>query len=139
MSIVDDFPAQPTPLTEQVRITEIEEVGDDLHVLSHVTVDRNNPILAGHYPEQAVFPGVCLIECAHHTVLITARSLGFAPVMEAVSVARFKDTVLPGDTVSIHARITRRDAVWTAMATLHGERGLAAKVTLRYNLTGGVS
>lgn len=139
MPIMDAVPARPTPLTEHVRIIDIEDVGDNLRVLARVTVDPNNPILAGHYPGLPIFPGVCLIECAHHAVLIAGRSRGFTPTMSAVSSARFKDAVLPGDTLNIQIEITRSHTSWTAAATLHGRRGPAAKVTLRYNLLGGFS
>lgn len=139
MPIIGDFPAPPTPLTEQVEVVEIKEEGDDLRVTARVRIDPSNPILAGHYPGQPIFPGVCLIECAHHTVLIAAHSLGCTPIMVAVAKARFRDAVLPGDTVGIHAQITRGDTEWTAVTTLNGEHGLAAKVTLRYNVSGDYS
>lgn len=139
MSSSEAVPAQPTPLTEHIQVTELEHVGDDLRVLARLTVDPNNPILAGHYPGLPIFPGVCLIECAHCTVLAVARSCGSTATMEALSTARFLDAVFPGDTVSVQALITRSETRWKAAATLHSQRGPAAKVTLHYHVSGGVS
>src|SRR5882672_6464330 len=107
MSMTDAAIARPTPLTEHVQVTDIQQVGDDLCVLAHVTIDPSNPILTGHYPGRPIFPGVCLIECANVTVLIAAHSCGVVPILETVPTARFRSTVLPGQTVRIQALITR--------------------------------
>lgn len=127
---------RPSPLTEQVRLVEATYVDQDLQVLANVVVDRDNPILAGHYPGMPIFPGVCLIECAHHAVLLAARTQNLEPRLEAVPSARFLDTVFPSDAVSIQVRIATSQARWRAVARLHTERGLAAKVTLVYRLHG---
>jgi len=137
--VTDALLTQPTPLTERVKVVEIEHQGADIRVLASVTVDPSNPVLAGHYPGLPIFPGVCLIECAHHAVLMTARSLGVAPIMSGVSTARFLDAVFPGDVVGIQALITRSDTAWQAAVTLHGQHGLAAKVTLLYQVPGDES
>lgn len=128
--------ARPSPLTEHVRLAETTYANDELHILANVVVDRDNPVLAGHYPGMPIFPGVCLIECAHHAVLLAAGSRNLEPALEAVPSARFLDAVFPTDAVSIHVRIATSQARWHAVARLHSERGLAAKVTLVYGLHG---
>ena len=137
--MTDSVLAQPTPLTEQVRVSEIRETGSGLHVLAQVTIDPNNPILAGHYPGRPIFPGVCVIECAHHAVLIAAHSCGFRPIMKAILSARFRNAVFPGDVLAIQLVITRNDAWWDVAATLQSERGQVAKAKLRYSVCGGDS
>lgn len=134
---MDSALGQPSPLTERVRIAETTYANDELQVRADVVVDRANPILAGHYPGMPIFPGVCLIECAHHAVLLAARDRNLAPALEAVATARFLEPVFPGDAVSIQLRIAKDATRWKAAARLHCPRGLAARLTLHYRLSGG--
>lgn len=134
---MDSVLSQPSPLTERVRVAETTYANEELQVRADVVVDRDNPILAGHYPGMPIFPGVCLIECAHHAVLLAARSRGLAPALEAVATARFLEPVLPGDAVSIQLRIAKEATRWKVSARLHSPRGLAARLTLHYRPSGG--
>jgi 3-hydroxyacyl-[acyl-carrier-protein] dehydratase len=137
--LMDAVLTQPTPLTEDVRIAEISQGEEGLEVLAHVIVDPDNPILAGHYPGMPIFPGVCLIECAHRTVLLAMVSSGHTPVLEAVLSARFKAAVYPKDLVSIRARMTSDERTLNVTATLHSRQLLAAKVALLYGLAEGAA
>jgi 3-hydroxyacyl-[acyl-carrier-protein] dehydratase len=128
----------PTPLTEQVRVTAVEPApGDGVRISALVTVDPDNPILAGHYPGLPIFPGVCLIECAHRTVLAAVRPGSPVPDLAAVLTARFLDTAFPGDEIRIRTEVTKGAGQWLAAAELRGDRGLVAKLSLRYRLPGG--
>lgn len=139
MPVTDLAATQPTPLTEDVRITGIETSGDCVIVSARVTVDPANPVFAGHYPGLPIFPGVCLIECLHRTVLATPWPPGAVLILEAVRSARFLAPVFPGDEISAQVRVTRAARQWTAAGALHGRQGVVARITLRYRLSRGVS
>ncbi|HEY2579852.1 MAG TPA: hypothetical protein VGI74_26365 [Streptosporangiaceae bacterium] len=139
MPVTDLAAAQPTPLTEDVRVTSVEFSGQDTIVSARIVVDPANPVFAGHYPGLPIFPGVCLIECLHRTVLAAPRPPDATLILVAVQTARFLAPVFPGDHISAQARITPAAQRWTAVGALHGDRGLAARVTLRYHLSGGGS
>ena len=63
---------------------------------SRFTLDPAEPLLAGHYPGFPIFPGVCLVECAHRTSLAALDGPGRLTEVES---ARFLGPVFPGDTV----------------------------------------
>jgi 3-hydroxyacyl-[acyl-carrier-protein] dehydratase len=130
---------QPTPLTERLQILSVETVDNGFNVLANTIVDPDNPILAGHYPGAPIFPGVCLIECAHRAVLLAALANGLTAVLQAVPSARFLDAVRPRDALSIQAGITRDDPHWNVTAKLHSQRALAAKVNLLYRVREGTA
>lgn len=127
----------PSPLTEQVRVTDVA-LGPDgrIRVSALVTIDPDNPILAGHYPGLPIFPGVCLVECTHRTVLAAVPPGGVPPVLESVRTARFQDTVFPGDEIRIQTEVTTSADAWLVTAVLQGERGLAARISLSYRPPG---
>lgn len=125
--------AGPTPLTEEVRVTAVEPVpGGGTRVVADVEVDGSNPILAGHYPGLPIFPGVCLIECVHRTVLAAARASAVPPTLERVVTARFLDTVFPGEQIAIRTLVVPTAGRWMVSATVDGRRGVAARIDLRY-------
>ncbi|HEY1575350.1 MAG TPA: hypothetical protein VGG05_28760 [Pseudonocardiaceae bacterium] len=129
------LPGRLAVLTENVRVTDYQSVGDaGARVSAQVTVDRDNPTFMGHYPGLPVFPGVCQIDCVHRTVLAAAEIEGVTPVLTTMSMARFLSVVSPGDELHIDTAIARAGAEWRVDGTLHGQRGPVARVRLRYRL-----
>jgi 3-hydroxyacyl-[acyl-carrier-protein] dehydratase len=129
------MPGRLAVLTENVRVTDYESVGDtDIRVSAQVTVDRDNPTFVGHYPGLPVFPGVCQVDCVHRTVLAAAEIEGVTPVLTTMSMARFRHVVSPCDEIRIDTAIARADTEWRVDGTLHGQRGPVARVRLRYRL-----
>lgn len=129
---------QVPPLIEPVRVTAVEPApGDRVRVSALVTVDPDNPIFAGHYPGLPIFPGVCLIECTHRTVLATVRPGSVAPAVAAVRTARFLEPVFPGDELRIRTDVRKDAGWWEAAAEFRGDRGVVATIRLRYRLPGG--
>lgn len=127
----------PTPLTEQIQVTTVQPYPHDrVRVSAVVTVDPENPIFAGHYPGLAIFPGVCLIECAHRTVLAAVRPGGATPVLETVRTARFLEPVFPGDQLRIRTEVTTGTDRWEVAAELQRGEDTVATLSLRYRLPG---
>lgn len=94
------------------RVLEISE-GEELLVVAEKLVSANEPFLQGHFPDMPVMPGVLLVEAMAQTAGLgvrwrwpETRDRGVALV--AVDRARFRRPVLPGDTLTIRARMKRR-------------------------------
>ncbi|MFH9044665.1 3-hydroxyacyl-ACP dehydratase FabZ family protein [Streptomyces sp. NPDC017966] len=107
--------------------------GDDGSAAVRVVVSPDEPVFAGHYPDFPIFPGVCVVECAHRGALATAPE----PVeLSAVHSARFTGPAFPGDVLDFHLKWRRRDGGWQVSATAVTARGDAASMRLRYRSAG---
>ncbi|NQY62426.1 MAG: 3-hydroxyacyl-ACP dehydratase FabZ [Alteromonadaceae bacterium] len=93
------------------------EPGKWLHAIKNVTI--NEPIFNGHFPEIAIFPGVLILESMAQATGI----LGFKTEPErgenemylfaSIEQARFKQPVIPGDTMHLHVELLKeRRGMW---------------------------
>lgn len=85
--------------------------------IKNVTV--NEPFFQGHFPRQAVFPGVLIVEAMAQTAaVLTVFSLGAEAegklvYFMSVDEARFRKPVVPGDQMHIHVKLEKnRGNVW---------------------------
>lgn len=109
-------------------------------------------VFAGHFPGFPIFPGVCVVEYVQRGALATLPEPG--AVLAAVESARFLGPVFPGSTLSCEFTWTRderderkeqheqheRGAApggWRCRAVATTERGLAARVRLRFTAPAG--
>jgi 3-hydroxyacyl-[acyl-carrier-protein] dehydratase len=102
-----------------LMIDRLEDIilGESAVGTKNVTI--NEPFFQGHFPAQAVMPGVLIVEAMAQTaaalVMYTLGSEAHGKVVYFMSVddARFRKPVVPGDTVKIHVqRIQNRRSVW---------------------------
>lgn len=93
-------------------------------------VDPGSAVFAGHYPARPVVPGVCLLDLMQRVV--RERGLCADPAVFGVRRARFRDAVLPGDTLEV---TVTRDGPGLAGATVRTARGIAC--TAVFVLPGG--
>ncbi|MBE0369078.1 3-hydroxyacyl-ACP dehydratase FabZ [Pseudoalteromonas sp. MMG013] len=105
------------------------KAGEYLHAIKNVTV--NEPIFTGHFPGQPIFPGVMILEAmAQATGLlgfktVENRSESELYLFAAIDNARFKQPVLPGDTMHLHIDFVKeRRNIWK----FHGEAKVDGKV-----------
>jgi 3-hydroxyacyl-[acyl-carrier-protein] dehydratase len=103
--------------------------GQTLTAIKNVSV--NEPFFQGHFPGQAIMPGVLIIEAlAQATGLLGFRTMSEEPstdvlyMLVGIDNVRFKRQVVPGDQLLMKVKIERRSrAVWkfSCEATVDGE------------------
>lgn len=91
--------------------------GEWLHAIKNVTV--NEPVFTGHFPDYAIFPGVLILESlAQATGLLGFKTVGEREDKEmylfaSIDNAKFKQPVVPGDTMHLHVKFLReRRNMW---------------------------
>jgi 3-hydroxyacyl-[acyl-carrier-protein] dehydratase len=120
------------PLTSPVTLTAIEGT-DPVTVITSVLVDPDNPLFAGHYLGFPIFPGVCLIECVHQSVLRAADARGRQMTLDQLRSTRFLAPAFPGDQLTTTVRITDHDGGWDCDGQLCRDDQDIAKVRLHYS------
>jgi len=110
--------------------------GESITAIKNITI--NEPQFTGHFPNQAIMPGVLIIEAlAQATGLLGFRTMSEEPsddilyMLVGVDNVRFKRQVVPGDQLMLKARIERRSkSIWkfSCEATVDGELCTAASL-----------
>ena len=108
--------------------------GESIVAIKNVTV--NEPHFTGHFPDQAIMPGVLIIEAlAQATGLLGFRTISEEPsddllyMLVGVDNVRFKRQVVPGDQLTLKAKIERRSRIiwkFSCEATVDGKLCTAA-------------
>ena len=103
--------------------------GETITAIKNVTV--NEPHFTGHFPDQAIMPGVLIIEAlAQATGLLGFRTMSEEPsddllyMLVGVDKVRFKRQVVPGDQLVLKAKIERRSRIiwkFSCEATVDGD------------------
>jgi len=106
-------------------------------------VTINEPFFQGHFPAQAVMPGVLIVEAMAQTaaalVMHTLGEDAHGKVVYFMSVdeARFRKPVVPGDTLKIHVtRIQNRRSVWKFKGEAKVEGTLVANASFSAMIMG---
>ena len=80
-------------------------------IVAKKNVSLSEPVFQGHFPEEAIYPGVYLIEGMAQTGGLLAKmsfkSYGHS-LLTGVQDAKFKKVVVPGDTLYYHIQLERR-------------------------------
>jgi len=102
-----------------LMIDRLEDIVPGESATGHKNVTINEPFFQGHFPAQAVMPGVLIVEAmaqsAAALVMYTLGEEAHGKVVYFMSVddARFRKPVVPGDTLKIYVnRIQNRRSVW---------------------------
>lgn len=82
-------------------------------------VTFNEPHFQGHFPQQAIMPGVLIVEAmAQTSACLVVKTLGEEAkgklvYFMSIEEARFRKPVVPGDAVHIHVKVVQsRRNVW---------------------------
>ena len=108
--------------------------GESLTAIKNVSI--NEPHFTGHFPEQALMPGVLIIEAlAQATGLLGFRTMSEEPkndvlyMLVGVDNVRFKRQVVPGDQLTLKVTLKRRSRIiwkFSCEASVNGELCTAA-------------
>lgn len=98
------------------RVTDYEP-GASLTAIKNVTI--NESFFQGHFPQRPVMPGVLIVEAMAQTAallsLVSGEELdpGQLYYLAGVDKARFRKTVVPGDQLTLEARVlVARRSLW---------------------------
>jgi 3-hydroxyacyl-[acyl-carrier-protein] dehydratase len=93
-------------------VDRVIELIPNEHIKAIKNVSVNEPFFQGHFPHYAVMPGVLIIEALAQTAaLLAMRSAGekrddkTVVYLAGIDDARFKRPVIPGDTLTMTAKI----------------------------------
>lgn len=111
------------------------EPGKTLHAIKNVSF--NEPVFMGHFPELAIFPGVLILESlAQATGILgfkssNGREEGEMYLFASIDNARFKQPVVPGDTMHLYVEFVKeRRGMWK----FYGEAKVNGKVVCSADL-----
>ena len=109
----------------------------DRKISTEATVPTTSTIFEGHFPGYPLMPGVLLIEARAQTagwLVVAANKFERMAFLAAVKEAKFRSFVVPGQVLSITARLMHEGsgyAVTEASATSDGKAVCDASLTLR--------
>ncbi len=119
------------------RVLEVKP-GESIKALKNVTV--NEPFFHGHFPEQALMPGVLIIEAMAQAAAILGVISGAESrddldnilyYLVGIDKARFRKTVIPGDQLIIEVKfMTVKRNIWKFSATASVDDKIVANTEL---------
>ena len=119
----------PFLLIDEVTALDLEQEAAQ----ARRSIDPTDPVFAGHFPGDPVYPGMLQLEMAGQLGVWLAQRLASSPdggsSIRAIKVhhAVFAAPVLPGDDVEIRAQMLSDDGVTAVVAgQIAGARGVAA-------------
>ncbi|WP_025272364.1 hypothetical protein [Haloglycomyces albus] len=92
-------------------------------------VAKDEPLLAGHYPDFPIFPGVCLLDL----IVQTAQEHHPQRRLRRIRSTRFTGPVFPSDEVDVFVEWKQRDGQWSCRGRVVAASGTAASATLLYD------
>ena len=129
------FLAHRYPMLLVDRVTQFES-GKSLTAIKNVSI--NEPYFNGHFPGQPIMPGVLIIEAmAQATGLLGFRTMGEEPqtdmlyILVGVDKVKFKQQVVPGDQLELHAELLRHKGklwIFKTEASVDGEIVASAEI-----------
>lgn len=117
------------------RVTEIE---NGISIKGYKNLTFNEAIFQGHFPGQAIFPGVMIIEAMAQlsgilgfVTMNKTASDDMVYLLAGVDNTRFRQRAFPGDRLDIQSNLMRRKRnMWKFNAQAHVEDTLIASVDL---------
>ncbi len=89
-------------------IDRVDEVEPDKRIKAIKNVTGNEPFFQGHFPHNAVMPGVLIIEAmaqAGAVCLLVERDVKGTLVFAGIEKAKFRKPVVPGDTIVFEVEV----------------------------------
>ncbi len=115
-------------------ITELEE---GKRAVGRKCVSYNEPFFAGHFPQEAVMPGVLIIEALAQVGAVICLSSeeykGKTAYFGGIDKAKFRNKVVPGDVLSLEVElIKQKGPIGVAKARAYDDEKTFAEATLTF-------
>lgn len=89
----------------------IEELEVGKRAVGRKCVTYNEPFFAGHFPQEAVMPGVLIVEALAQVgavaILADEKNKGKLAFFGGINKAKFKQKVVPGDVLTLEVEMTK--------------------------------
>lgn len=92
---------EPMLLVDEVDLVDETAIGQ-------YTVKGDEFFLQGHYPDNPIVPGVILCEMMAQSTFLLVEERGFVPYFAGMDHIKFKNKVLPGDTIHFKSKVTAK-------------------------------
>lgn len=97
-----------------VWVSRIVECEPGESIVAELDVDPELALFKGHFPTQPVFPGVIIMEALAQAscccLMAESAMAGHIGYLVGIDKAKFREQVLPGDTLRLEARITKKSS-----------------------------
>lgn len=117
-------------------IDTVEELESGVRAVAKKNVTFNEPYFAGHFPGNPVMPGVLILEALAQTgavaILTQPQWQGKTAYFAGINKAKFKQKVLPGDTLTLETNIIKVKGpigIGEAKAYVDGKLACSAELT----------
>ena len=115
-------------------VDEVIDIVADERALGIKNVTINEPQFQGHFPAQAIMPGVFIVESMAQTAAVLVvytlgpESEGKLVYFMTIDNARFRRPIVPGDVMQVHVSKQRnRGPIWKFRGEVRVEGQLAAE------------
>lgn len=99
-------------------------------------ITANEWFFQGHFPDEPIMPGVLILECMAQVGGIVILSMpehkGMTGYLVSINDARFRQVVVPGDQLIVHAEVT---AIRTNICFVKAEAFVGEKLVAEAQLT----
>jgi 3-hydroxyacyl-[acyl-carrier-protein] dehydratase len=103
---------QILPHREPMLLVDEVELQDGF-AIGRYTVRGDEFFLQGHFPDNPVVPGVILCEMmAQSACLLIEKKGDFTPYFTGIDRVKFKNKVLPGDTITFKCELIKKKSVF---------------------------
>lgn len=120
-----------------VWVSRIVSCEPGRQITAELDVDPDLPLFAGHFPGHPVLPGVIIMEALAQAacccLMADSGQAGQIGYLAGIDKAKFRNTVHPGDVITLSATITRNSARM-CVAEVVATRGddVCAQATQKY-------
>jgi len=104
-------------------------------VIGYKNVTINEPFFQGHFPGLPVMPGVLIVEALAQVgaiaILSQEANKGKVAYLASIKEAKFRDKVVPGDTLKLECSIIKQKGpmgIGKALATVNGKKVCEAEI-----------
>ncbi|MBP1048139.1 3-hydroxyacyl-ACP dehydratase FabZ [Enterococcus sp. BWM-S5] len=117
-------------------LDKVEEMVAGEKVVAKKNVTMNEPFFQGHFPSEPVMPGVLIIEALAQAGAVALLSMpefkGKTAYFGAMDKVRFRQKVVPGDTLTLEVEILKVKSVagtGKGIAKVNGKKVAEAEIT----------